>query len=682
LSIGTLAATPTTGISAWLAEDTPGRRAIRRLLPAGIVAQLVVAGAAQWMDLEDRIGEPRTWTLVMFVSVSGVAALSASAAYLVDRLSDSARRVEIAELRLIAADRAAKVAEIARLLAAASSTEEVAEIVNRAVARPFGASGASIGLIDQDRTTLHIVHGTTVPEATRRILPDPPLSARMAFTDAARDGEPVLLEDVDANRARYPQSVRPTGVAGVGARAALPMRDREGRCFGAVAVAWSRPAVFDAHTRATLETVAQLIAQTLERTRLSDEVALQAERNRQLSLTAEALGSARNVQNVVDVLQERLATSIAASYVTVGLVDPLAGLIHRYLPATTDPRLAERFAFDSLRAHRPLVDAARDGREVVIAGRADLRTQYPELAESEEALGLLASVNLPLVDVTGRPVGALAVAWEDERLMDTTRVSTLGTIAQMTGQTLERVRLAEAEHRLVKNLQERILRPMPELNGFALAARYRPAAVELGMGGDWFEGIELDGEAGPRLAVVVGDVVGHGIDAISDMSYLRSGIATLLRTGAPLADLFTAMADVVDPIEVTATALVAVFDACSAEVELLSAGHPPPIMVSSDGVPEVLETGRQPLIGVGPIGEVSPARVHLAEGATIALYTDGLVEERRRSIDDGIGRLAALLVETRRLPVEHQVEAVLRARVEEGRSEDDIALVLVRRTAC
>ncbi len=680
LSAGVLAATPTVGISGWFAKETPGRRAIRRLLPIAIGVQLLVAGIAQWTDLEDRIGGPRTWTLVMFVIIAGVAALSLSAADLMDRLSATAHRVETTELRLAAADQAAKVAGIARLLAAASSTQEVAEIVNRAVAGPFGASGASIGLIDEESGTLRVVHGVTVPEETRERLADPLLTAPLAFTEAAREGVPVLIEDADANRRRYPDG--PGAVPGLGARAALPMRSRDGRCFGAVAVAWRHPVEFDARTEATLETVAQLIAQTLERTRLSDDVAAAAEHNRQMSLTAEALGSARNVQRLVDVLQERVSDSLGASYLTVGVVDPLAGMIHRYLPATIDPEAAARFAYESLEAHRPLVDAARERRRVVIAGISELRRLYPEIADEAETIGLRASASLPLVDVTGRTIGALGVAWEHESRMTTDRIEALGTIAQMAGQTLERVRLAEAEHRLVKNLQERILRPMPDLAGFDLAARYRPAAVELGMGGDWFEGIDLDPEGEHRLAVVVGDVVGHGIDAISDMAYLRSALATLLRTGAPLAELFTAVADAVDPLEVTATALAALLEPCAKEVEVVSAGHPPPIIVTAAGASQVIEHGRQPLIGVAPTTPVEPARLHLEQGDTLALYTDGLVEERHRSIDEGIGRLADLLVETRHLPVEEQVDRVLSSRLAEGRSEDDIALVLIRRTTC
>src|SRR5690606_35070924 len=136
---------------------------------------------------------------------------------------------------------------------------------------------------------------------------------------------------------------------------------------------------------------------------------------------------------------------------------------------------------------------------------------------------------------------------------------TLATIAQMTGQTLERVRLAQAEHHLVASLQERILQPIAPIAGYDVSARYRSAADELGMGGDWFEGIELDD--GARMAIVVGDVVGHGIEAIADMSYLRSTLATLLRTGVPLEELFTTAAAAVDPVQVTATALAAVLHA-------------------------------------------------------------------------------------------------------------------------
>jgi serine phosphatase RsbU (regulator of sigma subunit) len=615
----------------------------------------------------------------MVGGVLGIAAMVVVGARLIDRLSEAAHKVELTELQLLSADRAAKVADISRLLAVASSTDEVAFIVNRAVAAPFGANGASIGLIDRSASVLRIIHGPTVPETARSGVADPPLSAHGAFTDAARDGEVVLLENLATYLSRYPEADPARQRLGNGARAALPMKDRTGTCFGAVALSWEHPTVFDEQTRSTLETVVRLISQTLERTRLSDTVALEADRNRELSRTAEALGTATNVQRVVDVLQDRLTLSLDARFVTLGILDPLAGVVRRYLPHIVDPRLAERYAFESIAAHRPLIDAAREGRQVLIGGIDDLRARYPELTDEDDRVALTAVVNLPLRDVMGRSVGALAVAWDDPDQMDDARLSTVATIAQMTGQTVERVRLAEAEHRVVKNLQERILRPMPDLAGFELAARYRPASAELGMGGDWFEGIELDLDGDPRLAVVVGDVVGHGIDAISDMTYLRSALATLLRTGAPIEDLFTAVADAVDPIEVTATALAVILRADESEVEMLSAGHPPPILIAPDGTSEVLEVGRQPLIGVAPTGHVEAAHIRIEPGGTLALYTDGLVEERRRSIDDGISRVAQLLGETRALTVEEQVDAVLAARVAEGRSEDDIALVLIRR---
>ncbi len=673
------AVTVDAGVAAWLAGDGPGRRTFRRAVPTGVILIVFAAGIGRWAGLDQTMGVARTWALVVVAICIGIVAIGVAASDLIDRLATGERNVEIAELRFLDADRAAKLADLSRRLATAATTDEVANVVNRSVVVPFGASAASIGLVDRRAGVLRIVHGSTVPMEVQRRFQDPPLAQSLAFTDAARTGEPVVLGSYEEYLDRYPDADPSISSLGWGARAAMPLRDREGATFGAVIVAWSTAVDFEAPTISTLETVAELVAQTLERTRLSDTVAADADRNSELARVAEALGTAVHVQQVADVLGARLPSAIGAHYTTVGTVDHRAGVLRRYLPGVADGADVEELALESIDARRPLVDAARRGETVLVLDSEQLAREYPDVADFFAELGFVAVANVPLRDGTGGVVGALGVAWNDPDEMTPARLSTLTTIAQMTGQTLERVRLAQAEHRLVSSLQERILQPLAPVPGYDVAARYRSAAAELGMGGDWFEGIALDD--GARMAVVVGDVVGHGIEAIADMSYLRSTLAALFRTGVPLEELFTAAGDAVDPVQVTATALAAVLRADGDEVELLSAGHPPPILVTASGETTVLEEGRQPLIGVRPIRPVSTLRLTMEPGSVLALYTDGLVEERRASIDEGIAHAAALVRETRELSAAEQADAILAARVAEGHSQDDIALVIIKRLA-
>jgi serine phosphatase RsbU (regulator of sigma subunit)/anti-sigma regulatory factor (Ser/Thr protein kinase)/anti-anti-sigma regulatory factor len=218
--------------------------------------------------------------------------------------------------------------------------------------------------------------------------------------------------------------------------------------------------------------------------------------------------------------------------------------------------------------------------------------------------------------------------------------------SRVTGQREARRRAAEAERRnpagrgIVAELQEALLpTALPVLPRARIAARYLVAGQEQGAGGDWFDAIPLDDG---RVALVVGDVVGHGVAASAAMGQLRAVLAELLAAEDDLghvlrrADAFAAR---MPSLRATTLALV-VLDPAAGTLRYTTCGHPPPLVVGLDGKARYLEG-----TGTGPLGTGSPpelARSALAPGELVLLYSDGLVERPNRTIAEGMDELAVV----------------------------------------
>lgn len=179
----------------------------------------------------------------------------------------------------------------------------------------------------------------------------------------------------------------------------------------------------------------------------------------------------------------------------------------------------------------------------------------------------------------------------------------------------------------------------PELPGMDLAATYLPAS-ELQLGGDWWDAFDLDEQ---RAAFVVGDVAGHGVLAASAMVQIRSSLRAFLFEGHGPAEALERLDALMDRLlpEQVATAAVVVLDRRTGRVEVASAGHPPALVSDADGV-RFLVAEERPLLGVGvSVGVRAGGGVDLAPGASLLLYTDGLVERRGMDIDESLARLRA-----------------------------------------
>ncbi|MPY57018.1 SpoIIE family protein phosphatase [Streptomyces spongiae] len=216
------------------------------------------------------------------------------------------------------------------------------------------------------------------------------------------------------------------------------------------------------------------------------------------------------------------------------------------------------------------------------------------------------------------------------------------------------------------------------------ASRYLPALSQAGVGGDWFDVIPL---SGTRVALVVGDVVGHGIHASVTMGRLRTAVWTLADVDLPPDELLTHLDDLVGHLataesgtggEIGATCLYAVYDPVSRNCTIASAGHPPPAVVLPDGTVKVVEVAAGPLLGVGGL-PFEATELELPEGSVLALYTDGLVEARTVDVDAGTAALcSALAVPAESL--EAMCDTVLKSLLPDNPA-DDVALLIARTRA-
>ncbi|MFJ8106151.1 SpoIIE family protein phosphatase [Streptomyces sp. NPDC096132] len=233
-------------------------------------------------------------------------------------------------------------------------------------------------------------------------------------------------------------------------------------------------------------------------------------------------------------------------------------------------------------------------------------------------------------------------------------------------------------------LQRSLLpRTLPDTAAVDAASRYLPAA-RAGVGGDWFDVIPL---SGMRVAMVVGDVVGQGIQASATMGRLRTAVRTLADIDLAPDELLTHLDDLVvrlseeagsegSPGEVGATCLYAVYDPVSRRCTLARAGHPPPLLMRPGAVPSRVDLPAGPALGVGGLPFES-AELELAEGSVLAFYTDGLVESRERDPDTGLRLLSEALAGYAD-SLDETCDRVLNALLPAGGVADDVALLLAR----
>ncbi|WP_299535878.1 SpoIIE family protein phosphatase [uncultured Streptomyces sp.] len=292
----------------------------------------------------------------------------------------------------------------------------------------------------------------------------------------------------------------------------------------------------------------------------------------------------------------------------------------------------------------------------------------------------------PTVDSTGagiildHPHGPMAL-WVDlggRRPFTGEDQLLLTLLAGHLAQGLARAHQIDQHRETALVLQRAILGPSQLPRGFAV--RYEPATRPLEVGGDWYDTVSLpDG----RIGIVVGDCVGRGLEAATVMGQLRSACRALLLQDAGPARALMALDHFAASVAgaLCTTVFCGVLDPASGRLTYSSAGHPPGILAHPDGTTVLLEGGRSLPLAVRPGAERPEAECAVPARATLLLYTDGLVERRRRPLTEGIGQAGEAVQEYRESSVDDVATQVMERLAPAGGYDDDVALLIYRHPA-
>jgi serine phosphatase RsbU (regulator of sigma subunit)/anti-sigma regulatory factor (Ser/Thr protein kinase) len=288
--------------------------------------------------------------------------------------------------------------------------------------------------------------------------------------------------------------------------------------------------------------------------------------------------------------------------------------------------------------------------------------------------GIRSLLGVPLL-VEGNVIGVLHVGTLTPRDFNEADTELLQLAADRAATSIERARTFH--QRGVVEVLQRSLVPdrLPSVAGLVLAARYRPAVRRGGIGGDWYDAFSLGREG---VALVVGDVMGHGITAAAMMAQMRTGLRAYALDGHPpagVADRLNRLALSLGAHQMT-TLLYALLDLEHERMCVVSAGHVPPLLRAPDGQTVTLELVGDAPLGISPASSYREHRFDFPTGSTLFLFTDGAVEVRGEEIDRGIARL------TRLVTADHDLEEVceaISAGAARGQTADDDVAVLAAR---
>lgn len=574
-----------------------------------------------------------------------------------------------------------------------------ARSVNLAV-RLLNADKALISLAGADRQYVRGGAGTAVPRHGEQ------KRLGWAFcSEVVASSRPLVIDDVQDD----PEHRADGSVAATGLRAYLgvPLLLEE-LPIGALCVIDARPRPWNTEEKRALEQLSESVTSEIElrldaaeRDRLYAQTAVTAVVERRRSQQLQDLARSSLRINTAPSLDQSLQTVTEEARALVGTHQSITSMttnLHwgqAINAISLSDKYAEYRSFDAppvgegiyvlvCRNNRPM-RMTQDQLEAHPAWRGfgAYAAQHPPMR------GWLA---VPLITSDGRNLGLIQLSdKEDGSDFTADDEAILVQLAQLASASIEKAAALESQYEIARTLQSSLLpQRLPEQSAVSAASRYLPATPRAGVGGDWFDVIGL---SGARVALVVGDVVGHGINAAATMGRLRTAVRTLADVDPTPEELLTRLDDLVSrpPAEsgtddddrlgiegeaaLGATCLYAVYDPVAGRCALACAGHPVPVIVAPDGRAQFLDVPVGPPLGVGGV-PFETAEVDVPEGSLLAFYTDGLVESRNRDLDAGLEELRRTLAEPYD-SLEELCDDVLKALLPEPPA-DDAALLLVR----
>ena len=308
-------------------------------------------------------------------------------------------------------------------------------------------------------------------------------------------------------------------------------------------------------------------------------------------------------------------------------------------------------------------------REAVrITDLAHAEIVNPLLAEK----GLKSLLGVPLI-AEGAVIGVMHVGSLEERDFTDDDVELLQSAGDRAALAVQ-ARLAERERGLAEALQRSLMPRLPDVPGMGIAGRYLPSAARLG--GDWYDAFTVPGG---RLGMAIGDVSGRGFHAAALMGQLRSGLRAYAMEGGSPAEVVGRLSQLLRQLEPgrNATLQYLLLDPQEGSLLLASAGHPPPLVLNGGGTGSFVELRGSVPLGAVRYASYEEVETRLDPGATLVLYTDGVIERPGEPLDAGLERLLEAATRADRDPL-RICDAIVGALLPDGATRDDAAILAVR----
>ncbi|MGW2798912.1 SpoIIE family protein phosphatase [Streptomyces sp. NPDC001269] len=369
-----------------------------------------------------------------------------------------------------------------------------------------------------------------------------------------------------------------------------------------------------------------------------------AERAALVQRITRELAEAVTVQDVLAAVADGVMTPLGATgFVMLGVVgDRLTVVGSRGYSEGFNRLLDGRWTVRD--TTNPAGDALRTRAPLYISSPEEFLKHYPETEILIRQGGKQAWAFLPLA-VSGRGIGAAVISFSRPRVLDDDERTLLTALSGLIAQALERAGLYDEATTRARTLQRSLLpQVLPELPQVTAAARYQPAKQGADVGGDWYDVIPL---SAARVALVIGDVMGHGMAEAATMGALRTAVRTLSELELPPDEILSRLNDIVGELgtDAFATCLYGVYDPVTRRLSYASAGQPPPAVAHPDGTVTFLSMTPDPPLGVAA-PPFETLETLLPADSLLALYSDGLVESKDRDVTTGMSRLAEFLTQS------------------------------------
>ena len=491
-----------------------------------------------------------------------------------------------------------------------------------------------------------------------------------ALGQVLRTGRPTADEEIHARTSADPDHDH------IFRAWAAPFQNRHGRVLGVCTTA----------------------SDVTERYRARERLVLLNEASTRIGSTLEVM---RTAQELADVTIPRLA-----DWVNVDLLEtmlrgdepgPFTGAValrraaNQSIHEGAPEALRQRGEVDFYPPHSPAVRCMATGRSIVHRVTDPITRSWladdPVRAEAFREHDFQSIMTVPIA-ARGAVLGVTVLLRRTKQPFTDDDLLLAEELVTRAAVCLDNARRFARERTAALTLQRNLLpKRHPPQAAVEAASRYLPAGGGASLGGDWFDVIPL---SGARVGLVVGDVVGHGINAAAAMGRLRTAVRTLADVDLPPEEMLAHIDDLVihlaaededlntDVAFLGATCVYAVYDPASRICTIARAGHPPPAVVTPDGKVTLLDLPAGPPLGLGNL-PFEPLEVDLAEGSLLVLYTDGLINTREGDLDDKLAQLRRALANPAS-PLEVLCDTVLADLLRE-RTPDDVALVIARTRA-